>query len=175
MNLIQMYLTLLQFSFNIRIQFFFIYNTPESFLNSLASFLNLSFKHSILNPTTLLELLKNSIFFVNSMQFSIFDVHKSSFPCIIRVLWLFYLFLFHIHYLPDMKNVFNSSHHISYYFLWALNLLINCVSIIDTTVNIWRRTKIVWWPLSIEIGLIVVACRRLMLSDRRDLNLNSVI
>lgn len=112
MDLINMYLTLLNLLLNISLKFLFIHNAPKSFLNFFASLHDLTFNETIIHAPVLLDFLKDRVLFVNTVQISIFNVSKSSLPVTIHTLARLDLFLLNINYLSDVKYVIDPCLHV---------------------------------------------------------------
>ena len=114
MDLINMYLALLNLFFNVSLKFLFFHHAPEGFLNFLARFHDLPFDETIVHAPILLDFLKDRVLFVNTMQISIFNVSESALPITIHTLARLDLFLLNINYLSYVKYVIDACLHVSY-------------------------------------------------------------
>ena len=128
MDLVNMYLTLLNLLLNVSLEFLFVHDAPECFLNFLAGLHDLPFDETVVHPPVLLDFLKYRVLFVNTVQISIFNVSESTLPVTIHTLAWLDLFLLNINYLSDVEYVINPCLHVSDKLLRALDLLINGLS-----------------------------------------------
>ncbi len=113
MDLVNMYLTLLNLLLNVSLELLFVHDPPECFLNFLAGLHDLPFDETVVHPAVLLDFLKDRVLFINTVQISIFNVSESALPVTIHTLAWLDLFLLNINYLSDVKYVINPCLHVS--------------------------------------------------------------